>query len=117
MTPIAAGIIANQLRLLKELGINSPYVFPDWTGDHAKQRTYLKRWTRYRDLAGISKATPYELRHTFVSVTKTLPEGLLKPLVGHSKDMDTFGVYGHEVDGDREATANLVYKRFLDILK
>ena len=44
----------------------------------------------------------YELRHTFVSVVKTLPAGEVKGLVGHSQDMDTFGVYGHTLTGEAE---------------
>lgn len=49
--------------------------------------------------------TPYELRHTFVSLAKTLPEGEVKPLVGHSRQMDTFGVYAHLVQGEDVRTA------------
>ena len=54
------------------------------------------------------KTTAYEMRHTFVSVVKSLPEGYLKQLVGHSKDMDTYGVYSHEFLGDSKKTAELV---------
>lgn len=39
---------------------------------------------------------------------KRLPEGELKQLVGHSKDMDTFGVYGHAFGSDAEDTAQAV---------
>lgn len=46
--------------------------------------------------------TPYGLRHTFVSLAKTLPAGLVKEQVGHSSNMDTFGVYGHFVNTDQE---------------
>ena len=31
----------------------------------------------------------------------------MKGLVGHSQDMDTFGVYGHTLSGDAENTAQL----------
>ena len=32
-------------------------------------------------------------------------DGQLKLLVGHSRNMDTQGVYGHEVEGQREQLA------------
>ena len=61
--------------------------------------------------------TPYELRHTFVSIAKRLPEGLVKPLVGHSQSMDTFGVYGHEIEGEANSTAQRVNDLFVEILE
>ena len=35
---------------------------------------------------------------------------------GHSKNMDTFGIYGHEVQGDAELTARLIQDRFTELL-
>lgn len=55
-------------------------------------------------------------RHTFVSMVKRLPEGLIKPVVGHSKDMDIYGTYGHEIDGEMADTALLIQARFAEIL-
>ena len=51
-----------------------------------------------------------------MSVVKTLPAGEVKGLVGHSLDMDTFGVYGHILTGEAEATAEAVEGTFLKIL-
>ena len=59
----------------------------------------------------------YELRHTFVSVVKTLPAGEVKPLVGNSQDMDTFGQYSHALTGDAENTARAVNAAFMKLLK
>jgi hypothetical protein len=70
----------------------------------------------YRDKSGISKVSPYELCHTFVSVVKQLSKGLLKRLVGYSKDMDTYGVYSHEMAGDMEATFRMVEELFESVL-
>lgn len=67
---------------------------------------YAKRWKRYCEHNGISAVTPYELRHTFVSVAKNLPAGQVKEIVGHSANMDTFGIYGHEVQGEKQQAAN-----------
>lgn len=81
------------------------------------EQTYRKHWERYRVSNGISKTTPYELRHTFVSVAKVLPEGQVKAVVGHSKNMDTFGVYGHELSGEAAETARELESVFLKLLK
>jgi len=116
LIPFAQHILQNQCKKLQELSIESEYVFPNEMGEHIKQRTYHGRWVTYRDAVGITKATPYELRHTFVSVVKSMPEGLLKMLVGHSKDMDTYGTYSHEVDGDISSAAGYVQEAFLRIL-
>lgn len=59
------------------------------------QVVYYKAWHRYCDHNGITKTSAYELRHTFVSVSAEMPEGMLQKLVGHTKSMDSFGVYGH----------------------
>lgn len=72
------------------------------------ESTYRHRWALYCSSNGINPCTPYELRHTFVSMMKRLPEGELKQLVGHSKDMDTFGIYGHAFGSDAEDTAQAV---------
>jgi len=88
------------------------YVFPRF-----KEQTYLKRWKRFCEVNGIPPTTLYELRHTFVSAVQGLPESYIKNLVGHSKNMDTFGVYGHEVTGIKKQIAEDVNKTFEGILK
>ncbi len=117
LTPLAQDILNKQKLKLAELNIKSDYVFADKFGDVIIPSMYYKRWVRYRDYHEMSEASPYELRHTFVSVVKQLPKGLLKPLIGHSEDMDTYGTYSHEIDGDMELTAKLVQDVFSDLLK
>lgn len=39
------------------------------------------------------------------------------PTVGHSKDMDTDGTYGHQMAGDLELAADYVEQAFDDVLK
>ena len=48
---------------------------------------------------------------------KTLPAGEVKELVGHSEDMDTFGVYSHALTGEDIATAQAVNAVFLKLLQ
>lgn len=83
----------------------------------SREKTYYNRWRVYCEVNGIKPCSLYELRHTFVSVVKTLPAGEVKSLVGHSQDMDTFGVYGHALAGDGEATAQAVNGVFVQVLK
>lgn len=80
------------------------------------ERRYYKRWKVFCAANGLEPVSLYELRHTFVSVVKTLPEGEIKPLVGHSQDMDTFGQYSHVLTGDAENTARAVNAAFVKLL-
>lgn len=81
------------------------------------EQYYYTRWKVYCNANDLTPVSPYELRHTFVSVIKTLPAGEIKPLVGHSEDMDTFGIYSHTLTGDAEITAQAVNGVFLKVLR
>lgn len=117
LPPIAVEALRDQLKLLRCAGIISEYVFPGRDGFHTNQQTYYKHWVRYRDYNGISKRTPYELRHTFFSANKSLPSQLVKQVGGHGKDFDTFGTYGHLMSGDMDTAASLIESAFQNILK
>ena len=69
------------------------------------ESTYRHCWKRYCEANGIEYVPPYNLRHTFVSMAKTLPEGTIKSLVGHSRQMDTYGIYSHLIKGEKQRTA------------
>ena len=109
-------ILSEKKKLLDELDVHSEYVFCRQDGEPLQNKYYYKRWKAYRDFHNMPPVTPYELRHTFVSAVKSLPEGYLKNLVGHSKDMDTYGTYSHEMNGDMQETAVLVQNIFEQIL-
>ncbi len=71
-------------------------------------RHYYKRWKIYCTTNSIPDISLYELRHTFVSISDVLPEAQMKKLVGHSRSMDTYGIYGHALDDDgKEISENL----------
>lgn len=61
---------------------------------------YYRSWKRYCKVNGLPDITTYEIRHTFVSISDALPEAQMKKLVGHSRSMDTYGVYGHTISGE-----------------
>ena len=94
-----------------QLKPNSRYIF-----DIDSLSTYRHRWQKYCESNDIPPTSLYELRHTFVSIAKLLPEGQVKQLVGHSKDMDTFGIYGHEMTGEAAETAKELDSVFQKIL-
>lgn len=79
--------------------------------------SYQKKWKHYCESNGITHVSPYEMRHTFISIAKNLSDGQIKPLIGHSKNMDTFSVYGHEVNGELRSTASDLNNIFGQILK
>ena len=60
-------------------------------------------------MSGVPKAT-------IDKITSGATANALKRMVGHTKNMDTFGVYGHEVDGEAEKTAQIIDGVFNDLI-
>lgn len=77
---------------------------------------YRKRWKKYCESNGITYISPYEIRHTFVSVVKNIPGEKVKQIVGHSANMDTFGVYGHALHSEDVEIVESVGEAFSAIL-
>lgn len=97
--------------------LRSEYIFCNHAGKSAKQTDAIHSWDRIRDALG-TKASPYSLRHTYISyMAQSLPEQALKHLVGHSASMDTYGVYGHAVNGDGERASRASSIVLLDKFK
>lgn len=94
-----------QVQLLKRSGVQLNYNTPLF--QVPDQSSLYKRWKKYQRDNGINpQVSLYEMRHTFVSVESgLLTDSQLKMLVGHSKNMDTAGVYRHELQGQREDLA------------
>ncbi len=112
ITPLQQQCLDAQSEMLKDLGIISPYVFCGKSGKMLDSNYLFKKWKQFSVPIGIN-CTLHELRHTFISINQsTVPETLLKRVVGHSKSMDTFGIYGHVVDGDVEKAANMIDHTF-----
>lgn len=106
LSPLARKILDDQ----RSLG-TSESVF-----EIASTKSYWKRWRSYCESNNIQRTSLYELRHTFVSVVKALPEGQIKAIVGHSRNMDTFGTYSHEVEGELQETADRINDLFEAII-
>ena len=86
----------------------TPWIFCSKTGGPLSQSTLRNAWLKIaeeRQLPGC----PYSLRHTFISLLKNeMPEAMLKSIVGHSASMDTYGIYGHVVNGEMEAASRII---------
>nr|DAG68059.1 MAG TPA: Integrase [Caudoviricetes sp.] len=96
LSQYALDVLENQ----REYTGNNEYIFP-MTSMH----TYYGRWKKYQESNGMQDLSLYEMRHTFVSIAKELPEGEVKQIVGHSKNMDTYGQYSHYLRGDNDRVA------------
>ena len=106
-----------QQQLLRKGGIISPYLFPNEYGECLDPKELYRHWKRYREQHRIS-CSLHELRHTMISLNKsTVPPALLKQVVGHSAAMDTFGIYGHEVDGEKQLATNIINQTLQNYIK
>lgn len=118
LPPIAKQIIRDQLDMLKAAGVVSPWLFPKADGTQSVPNDIYRRWLTYRKQHGLTAVTIHEMRHTNISYLQDeVPEQALKHMVGHTKTMDTFGQYGHEVDGEAARTAQEVEDVFRDLIK
>ncbi|MCD7947539.1 MAG: site-specific integrase [Oscillospiraceae bacterium] len=113
MMPLVKDLL---LEYKKRVSVLSQSVFNGRGGEPLSQSVYYTRWGKYQTYNNIPKISLYEIRHTFVSIFKDLPEGLMKPIIGHSVNMDTYGTYGHEVTDDMERAASLMSDRFKKIV-
>lgn len=114
---LAQSVLKDQEAMLKKFGGISKHVFPNKHMEHIDQEDFRRSWKRYCVANKFENViSPYELRHTFVSVNDEMPEALKKPYVGHSPSMDTEGIYGHEKKGDLERAAAYVDETFKKII-
>ena len=105
---LALGVINKTIARNEERNLSTPWIFCDKHGSQGNQSTMRNEWLKLKEERGLS-GTIYGLRHTFISMTKSvLPEQTIKDIVGHSVSMDTFGTYGHIVDGESERAAEVI---------
>lgn len=111
MVPIgelASAILRNTIKRNEDYNLRTEWIFCSPDGSQGKQTRMRKHWERLkeeRELPG----TVYSLRHTFITMMKNvLPEQAIKDIVGHSVSMDTFGTYGHILDGEDRETAQVI---------
>lgn len=112
MPELAYRIIQDTIKRNDDLRLNTEWIFCGYNGEAGNQWMLRRQWIKLRQEKGLSdRIKVYSLRHTFVSIVSaqsTISEGNLKQILGHSKSMDTFGVYGHRVDNELENTASII---------
>lgn len=107
---VARDVINAQLKQIEKLP--TIWLFPNRDGSASSQHTYYNCWRRISKKYGLI-GSPYTLRHTFISLVKnTMPEQMIKTLVGHSVSFDTFGVYGHTLNNELNQAGALLDQVF-----
>ena len=104
--------------MLRAAGIISPWIFPGADGQQSDPNRIYKSWLVYRRQHGITSISIHEMRHTNISYLQDeVPLNALKHMVGHTKNMDTTKIYGHEIDGEAAQTARTVEAVFSKLIK
>jgi integrase len=115
LSPRMNAVLDDQRKMLRRIGLVSPWIFPGEDGDRINPDKIYKEWRTYRSQHGI-ESNIHELRHTMISlVSPEIPDALLKPLVGHSDSTDT-NIYRHVVDGNAARASALIDDVFTRIL-
>ncbi|MGI6161600.1 MAG: tyrosine-type recombinase/integrase [Christensenellales bacterium] len=110
-------IMDDQRKLLIKARIASKYLFPIIDREQSTSAQIYKRWKRFARANEIADVSLYELRHTFVSMCKgSIPERLIKPVVGHSSKMPTYNTYGHAMDVELEMVAQIIEEAYSEII-
>ena len=105
-TSEAKKAVLRQIRRNESLPAKSSWLFPNANGERMLPTTLYKSWRKFCKANGFPAISLHELRHTMVSMAKVnVPLPLLKMIVGHADNMDTIGVYGHDLAGDMDAAA------------
>lgn len=114
LTAIARQILALQKEETQHL--RSEWVFCNMVGGPGNQHTMYNQMIALGKERGFH-SSPYGLRHTFASLFKdsNMSEFMFKQIFGHSASMDTFGVYGHMVDGDMKKAADVIELKFKNL--
>ena len=104
----ARSILKSTIERNERLNLHTEWVFCSPDGSKGNQSTMRNQWAilkRDRNLSG----TVYSLRHTFISILKnTMPEQMLRDIIGHSASMPTFMIYGHVLESEHIEAAKII---------
>ena len=114
---LADGILRQTIRRNEEMNLDTKWIFCSPDGSQGNQSTMRNHWNQLKKERGLPGSV-YSLRHTFISMMKSvLPEQSIKDVVGHSVSMDTFGTYGHIIEGEDKKIAQVIDLTFTNIEK
>lgn len=113
---VAMRILDDQRHMLKAAGITSSWLFPNIKGQQITPNCLYNRWLELRKALDLPEISIHELRHTMISTVKNdMPLPLIQTVVGHTPSMNTFGVYAHDTDRDKQRAAGAIDAIFADI--
>lgn len=114
---LADGILRQTIRRNEEMNLDTEWIFCSPDGSQGNQSTMRNHWNQLKKDRGLPGSV-YSLRHTFISMMKSvLPEQSIKDVVGHSVSMDTFGTYGHIIEGEDKKIAQVIDLTFTNLEK
>ena len=114
---LADGILRQTIRRNEKMNLDTEWIFCSPDGSQGNQSTMRNHWNQLKKERGLPGSV-YSLRHTFISMMKSvLPEQSIKDVVGHSVSMDTFGTYGHIIEGEDKKIAQVIDLTFTNIEK
>ena len=107
---MAKHILNETIARNERLNLRTEWVFCSPDGSMGKQSTMRNHWNALKAERNLPPASSvYSLRHTFISLMcNTMREELVRKIVGHGSHMDTYGVYGHYVDGEEVKAAEII---------
>lgn len=105
---LAHGILEKTIARNEDHKLHTQWIFCSPDGSVGIQKSAYKHWLKLKEERNLP-GTPYSLRHTFISLMKNvMPEQMIKDIVGHAVSFDTFGTYGHILDGEARKAAEVI---------
>ena len=107
---LALSILKKTIKRNEDLNLHTDWVFCSPDGSMGNQSTMRNHWNSIKKERGLPEhSTCYSLRHTFISLMRdVMPSEMVKSIVGHSASMDTWGTYGHYIDGEERKAASII---------
>lgn len=105
---LAHGLLEKTIARNESYKLHTEWIFCSPDGSKGIQKSAYKHWLKLKEERNLP-GTPYSLRHTFISLMKNvMPEQMIKDIVGHAVSFDTFGTYGHILDGEDRRAAEII---------
>lgn len=107
---MAKHILNETIARNERLNLRTDWVFCSPDGSMGNQSTMRNHWNILKRERGLpSGSSVYSLRHTFISLMRdVMPSEMVKEIVGHSTSFDTFGHYGHYLNGQEHKAAEII---------
>lgn len=107
---LAKHILNETIARNERLNLRTEWVFCSPDGSMGNQSTMRNHWNMIKKERNLPEhSSVYSLRHTFISLMRdVMPAEMVKSIVGHSTNMDTFGTYGHFIDGQDKRAAEII---------